>query len=115
IAQKSKRAPGWFAGADDTPGSVRQGISVLSGLVLQADVKTHLTWCRYCCLVWQCRVGLCRIVESSMLTGARFTRTLRQPDCQPGTLPRRAARIDPNTRPIESDATAVQLEEAAAA
>src|SRR5690554_5254346 len=115
LAQTCERAPAWFAGADDTPGGVRQGITVFSGLVLQTDVKTHLTWFRYCCLVWQCRVGLCRIVESSMLTGARFTRTLRQPDCQPGTLPCRAARIDPNNRPIESDATGVQLEEAAAA
>src|SRR5690606_17686546 len=115
VAQRCERAPAWFAGADDTPGGARQGITVFSGLVLQTDVKTHLTWFRYCCLVWQCRVGLCRIVESSMLTGARFTRTLRQPDCQPGTLPCRAARIDPNNRPIESDATGVQLEEAAAA
>src|SRR5690554_7303076 len=50
-----------------------------------------------------------------MLTGARFTRTLRQPDCQPRAPPCSTARIDPNNRPIESDATGVQLEEAAAA
>src|SRR5690554_4463868 len=115
IAQTSERAPAWFAGADDTPGCVRQGISVFSGLVLQADVKTHLTWFRYRCLVWQYGVGLCRIVESSMLTGARFTRTLRQPDCQPGTPPCSTAGIDPHNRPVEADAAGVQVAETSAA
>src|SRR5690606_36045181 len=92
-----------------------QGISVFSGLVLQADVKTHLTWFRYRCLVWQYGVGLSRIVESSMLTGARFTRTLRQPECQPGTPPCSTAGIDPDNRPVEGDAAGVQLEETSAA
>src|SRR5690606_16032600 len=105
----------WFAGADDTPGGVRQGITVFAGFVLQTNVKTYLTWFRYYCLVQQCQVGLCRLVESPMLTGVRFTRTLRQLDCQPRTPPSRTTGVDPDARAAEGNAAGVEFEEGAAA
>src|SRR5690606_30427529 len=47
VAQTCERAPAWFAGADDTPGCMCQGIAIFAGFVLQTNVKTYLTWFRY--------------------------------------------------------------------
>src|SRR5690554_2026497 len=50
-----------------------------------------------------------------MLTGVRFTRTLRQLDCQPRTPPSRTTGVDPDARAAEGNAAGVEFEEGAAA
>src|SRR5690554_1725191 len=50
-----------------------------------------------------------------MLTGVRFTQTLRQLDCQPRTPPSRTTGVDPNTGAAQGDSAGVEFEEGAAA